>query len=392
MASGDASGLIPHRISCLHHLSTPGIPWRVSPTCSVGFDIPYPLIQSQATPNGHQPGAAEPALTAGSFFALAVVAVPGGSDLRFRPRCPSFFFPLPALLAIGFRVAWGCSKAALASQVVVTVLAGRMVMSVLVPIYCFFVLRQGLDPLQCRGDRRHLRIDRASPSSRGELSRCHGTPQRRLNGAALALMESPRSIGWPAAGETLRRRDQRSKAVGLGKASGREEIHWRSPGLHEAFLNSSVLPAGRKPAESACWWPPSAPGGSRKNGSLHRNLFYGAEFSFCSNMGLWPPSAGKICSPGRRLLNWHFDAADPLVNAVRRACVFPCCSPCRRGTRWLSHGALRQRLLTSPFSAMPPDRAGGQPEPPTSQRPLGVTCPFNIIVGIPLYMALNPNR
>jgi len=60
-------GLIPIG-SCLLTFSTPGDPLAREPTpCCCRVDIPTRLIQKPGT-HGHQPGAAEPALTAGSVF------------------------------------------------------------------------------------------------------------------------------------------------------------------------------------------------------------------------------------------------------------------------------------------------------------------------------------
>jgi len=164
-----------------------------------------------------------------------------------------------------------------------------MVMSVLVPIYCFFCAQAGARPLQmprrsppptdaikCRAAARPGDFITAE-----SFLECHRThPPRRLHWwAALALdgIAGDQSLVL-LLGETLRRPARSgSPGRGAGEASGREEIHhWPQPACMKAFLTSSVLAAGvavpllMRPAGGAF-----SPGGIEKMASPHRQALLG---------------------------------------------------------------------------------------------------------------------
>jgi len=127
-----------------------------------------------------------------ALAALGVVAVLVGSDLEIPAPLPKLFPYL--LLAIGFRGGVELQQSGLGFQVVVTVLAA-MVMSVLVPIYCFFVLRQGLDRFNAAAiAATYGSISAVTFITAESFLDVTGTPHDGFMVAALALMESPAII------------------------------------------------------------------------------------------------------------------------------------------------------------------------------------------------------
>lgn len=77
------------------------------------------------------------------FFFLGVFAVLLGTDLEIPAPLPKLF-SLYLLLSIGFKGGVELQHSGLGGNVVLTISAA-VVMSVLVPIYCFFLLRSKFD-------------------------------------------------------------------------------------------------------------------------------------------------------------------------------------------------------------------------------------------------------
>ncbi|NQV11196.1 MAG: sodium-dependent bicarbonate transport family permease [Cyanobacteria bacterium] len=316
------------------------------------------------------------------FFALGVIAVLVRSDLEIPAPIPKLF-SLYLLLAIGFRGGVELHRSGLGSQVVVTVLAA-MLMSVLVPIYCFFVLRQRLDRFNAAAiAATYGSISAVTFITAESFLDVTGTPHDGFMVAALALMESPAIIVGLLLVKLSGDRPRSDPGGGAGDASGLEEIRWRSL-LHEAFLNSSVLlligslVIGLLVAAFS-------PEGVEKMAPFTDKLFYGILSFFLLDMGLLAAQRlGDLRRAGAFLIG--FALLMPLVNAVVGL-----------GVSLLLALPPGDTLLfmvlcaSASYIAVPAAMRMTVPEANPSlyiSAALGVTFPFNIIVGIPLYMAL----
>jgi hypothetical protein len=163
------------------------------------------------------------------FFFLGMLAALARSDLEIPQPLPKFF-SLYLLIAIGLKGGAGLRESGLTS-LTFTTLGAALVMSMLVPVAAFAVLRRRLDAA-------HAAAVAATYGSVSAVTFIAATALLREAGiayggqmvAALALMESPAII----IGVALARR------YGAGTAPG--EAGAGSPSLlREAFLNGSVF-------------------------------------------------------------------------------------------------------------------------------------------------------
>ncbi|MFY8149543.1 MAG: sodium-dependent bicarbonate transport family permease [Prochlorococcaceae cyanobacterium] len=306
------------------------------------------------------------------FFFLGMLAVLLGSDLEIPAPLPKLF-SLYLLLAIGFKGGMELQHSGLGQQVLLTI-AAAVLMSMLVPITSFLVLRSRLDSYNAA----------AVAAAYGSISAVTFiTAEGFLNVldvsfdgfmvAALALMESPAII----VGLLL------VKLAAAPAAGSRGAIGW-STLLREAFLNGSVflligsLLIGFLVAAYS-------PAGLEKMDPFTDKLFYGALSFFLLDMGI--VSAQRLQDlrrAGPFLIG--FAVLAPLVHA--------------------GVGLVLARLLSLPqgdallfmvlcasasYIAVPAAMRMTVPQANPSlyiSTALGVTFPFNIVVGIPLYMAL----
>jgi hypothetical protein len=308
------------------------------------------------------------------FFFLGVLAVLVGSDLEIPAPLPKLF-SLYLLLAIGFKGGVELEHSGLGGPVLPTILAA-VLMSLLVPVYSFLVLRLKFDSFNAA----------AMAATYGSISAVTfitaesflETQQLSFDGfmvAALALMESPAII----IGLLL---------VKLAASQQRPEdddnsMNWGLV-LHEALLNGSVfllvgslligvLVAGQSSA------------GVEKMLPFTDKLFYGALSFFLLDMGMVAAQrVGDLRRAGAFLIG--FSVLMPLFNAGVGALIARVLD--------LSPGnALLFVVLcaSASYIAVPAAMRMTVPEANPSlyiSSALGVTFPFNIIVGIPLYMAL----
>jgi hypothetical protein len=310
------------------------------------------------------------------FFALGVIAVLVGSDLEIPAPLPKLF-SLYLLLAIGFKGGVELVHSGLTAQVISTILAA-MLMSALVPLYSFLVLRRKLDIFNAS----------AIAATYGSISAVTfitaetflvvtETPHDGFMVAALALMESPAIIVGLL---LVRLAGAQHRPDPLDGSAG---VRWGAL-LHEAFLNGSVLlllgslligvlVAG------------FSPNGLEKMEPFTDKLFYGALSFFLLDMGIVAAQRlGDLRRAGVFLIG--FAVAMPLFNAVVGMGV----------SRLLGlppGDALLFMVLcaSASYIAVPAAMRMTVPEANPSlyiSTALGVTFPFNIIVGIPLYMAM----
>ena len=306
------------------------------------------------------------------FFFLGVIAVIVKSDLEIPAPLPKLF-SLYLLLAIGFRGGLELQKSGLEGQVIPTV-AVAILMSLLIPLYCFAVLRLKFDVFNSAAiAAAYGSISAVTFITAESFLENQNIPFDGFMVAALALMESPAIIVG-----LLLVKLTRSKGRKNTKPMRLKEI------LHEAMLNGSAyllmgsliigfITAAHNPA------------GIIKMQPFTGNLFYGAECFFLLDMGIVAaqrlPSLRKT---GSFLIS--FAVLMPIFNAFLGVFV----------ARSLALGpgnALLFVVLCSSASylAVPTAMRMTVPEAKASyyiSTTLGLTFPFNIVIGIPVYMSL----
>jgi hypothetical protein len=306
------------------------------------------------------------------FFFLGVIAVLVRSDLEIPAPLPKLF-SLYLLLAIGFKGGLELAHSGIGGQVLPTILAA-IAMSLAVPIYSFLLLRLKLDGFNAA----------AIAATYGSISAVTfitaesflETLKLSYDGfmvAALALMESPAII----VGLLL------VKLAAPQKRPDAKGMRWGSV-LHEAFLNSSVfllvgsLVIGILVASQS-------PHSVEKMLPFTDKLFYGVLSFFLLDMGI---VAAQRLSDLRRAGAFliGFSVLMPLFNGLVGALI-------ARGLGLAPGNALLFVVLcaSASYIAVPAAMRMTVPEANPSlyiSTALGVTFPFNIIVGIPLYMGL----
>lgn len=300
------------------------------------------------------------------FFFLGMLACLIGSDLEIPQPLPKFF-SLYLLLSIGFKGGVELHKSGLTPQVAWT-LAAAMLMALVVPLWTFFILRRKLD----------LNNAAAAAATYGSVSAVTFIAATSFLGqlgitsgghmvAAMALMESPAII----IGIALAR--------WFGKGSG-VEFSW-SHLLRDAFANGSVLVLcgalviGLLTGES----------GGKALAPFTSDIFRGMLCLFLLDMGI--VSARRL--GGIRQLGIFpiaFATLVPLVNAAAAIGIAHLLG--------LSRGdALLFTALcaSASYIAVPAAMRLALPEANPGvyvTMALAITFPFNIILGLPLYLSV----
>lgn len=298
------------------------------------------------------------------FFFLGMTAVFVKSDLEIPAPMPKLF-SLYLLFAIGFKGGVELIKSGITQEVVLT-LAAAMMMACVVPIYSFFILRLKLDTYDAA----------AIAATYGSISAVTfitasafltelGIAFDGYMVAALALMESPAII----VGLIL---------VNIFTVDGKRDLSWPEV-LQEAFLNSSVfllvgsLLIGVLTGERG--WHMLEP--------FTQGLFYGVLTFFLLDMGLVAARRIKdLQKTGVFLI--LFAILIPILNAgiglvIAKLIGMP------RGDSLL----FAVLCASASYIAVPAAMRMTVPEANPSlyvSTALAVTFPFNIIVGIPLYL------
>ncbi|MEA5534742.1 sodium-dependent bicarbonate transport family permease [Crocosphaera sp. XPORK-15E] len=302
------------------------------------------------------------------FFFLGMCAVFCKSDLEIPYPLPKLF-SLYLLLAIGFKGGYELSRSGLNTQIILTLVAA-VVMASVVPIYSYFILRYKLDNYNAAaiaaayGSISAVTFITASSF----LEKLHIAYGGHMV-AALALMESPAIV------------------VGLilvrffaPKKEGDEEVSWRKV-LQEAFLNGSVfllvgsLLVGALTGETG--WEKLQP--------FTQGIFYGALTFFLLDMGL--VAAKRIRELGKTgsfLIG--FSVISPIVNALVGISI-------AKVLGFTEGNALLFAVLSASASyiAVPAAMRMTVPEANPSlyvSMALALTFPFNIVIGIPLYLEI----
>lgn len=306
------------------------------------------------------------------FFALGVIAVLVRSDLEIPAPLPKLF-SLYLLLAIGLKGGMELQHSGLDRQVLLTI-AAALAMALLIPIVSFAVLRTRLDVYNAA----------AVAAAYGSISAVTfitaesflGALQVHFDGfmvAALALMESPAII----IGLLLVRLSAPAPEGQQGQG-----LRWGSL-LHEAFLNSSVLLLVGS-LLIGYLGAAFSPAGMVKMEPFTDKLFYGALSFFLLDMGIVAAQRlRELRSAGSFLIGFALLA--PLVHASLGL-----------GVAMLLRLPQGDSLLfmvlcaSASYIAVPAAMRMTVPQANPSlyiSTSLGLTFPFNIVVGIPLYMA-----
>ena len=298
-------------------------------------------------------------------FFMGMLAIFLKSDLEIPAPIPKLF-SLYLLFAIGFKGGVELSRSGFNQQVGLTILAA-MLMSALVPVYTFFILKIKLDSYNAAAiAATYGSISAVTFITATSFLKEQGIDFDGYMVAALALMESPAII------------------VGLilvsifGGEEGKRDIVW-SEVLQEAFLNSSVflligsLIMGLLTGEHG--WEVMSP--------FTQDLFYGVLTFFLLDMGLVAASRIKdLQETGIFLI--AFAILIPILNAgvglvIAKLIGMP------EGDSLL----FAVLCASASYIAVPAAMRMTVPEANPSlyiSTALAVTFPFNIIVGIPMYL------
>jgi hypothetical protein len=305
------------------------------------------------------------------FFFLGVLAVLFKSDLDIPSPLPKLF-SLYLLMAIGFKGGIELADSGLGSEVLLTI-GAAIFMALAVPLLCFYILRLKLDAANAA----------AVAASYGSISAVTFiTAESFLNVlqldfdgfmvAALALMESPAIV----VGVILAK-------LYSDKGGESQTLHWREV-LREAFLNGSVFLLIGSLVIGALVSSFSA-AGVEKMVLFTEKLFYGALCFFLLDMGLVAAQRLQdLRKAGSFLIG--FAVLAPLVNSmlglgISRLLGLP------------QGDALLFMVLcaSASYIAVPAAMRMTVPEANPSlyiSTALGLTFPFNVVVGIPLYLSL----
>lgn len=299
------------------------------------------------------------------FFFLGMLAVFLKSDLEIPQPLPKLF-SLYLLFAIGFKGGSELAKSGLSQEVVLTLLAAVM-MACIVPIYTFFILKLKLDLYNAAAiAATYGSISAVTFITAGSFLNELGIEFSGYMVAALALMESPAII----VGLLL------VKIFAIDKQDG--DFSW-SEVLQEAFLNSSVFLLVGSVIIGAL----SGEKGWKVEEPFTQEIFYGVLTFFLLDMGL--VAAARIKDLGKTgpfLIS--FSILIPILNAAIGILL-------AKLIGMPQGNALLFSVLcaSASYIAVPAAMRMTLPEANPSlyvTAALALTFPFNIIVGIPLYL------
>lgn len=308
------------------------------------------------------------------FFVLGMAAVLLRSDLEIPAPLPKLF-SLYLLLSIGFKGGVELQHSGLNQQVLLTI-GAAVLMSLLVPLSSFWILRRKLDGFNAAAvAAAYGSISAVTFITAESFLETSHLPFDGFMVAALALMESPAII----VGLLLVRSLAPHGGDGTEKAAG----GWGAV-LHEAFLNSSVLLLIGS-LLIGLLGAAFSPSGVAKMEPFTGGLFYGALSFFLLDMGIVAAQRLQdLRKAGAFLVGFALLA--PLAHALVGLGIAKLLG--------LPQGdALLFMVLcaSASYIAVPAAMRMSVPQANPSlyiSSALGLTFPFNIVIGIPLYMAL----
>jgi uncharacterized protein len=307
------------------------------------------------------------------FFFLGMTAVLVKSDLEIPQPIPKLF-SLYLLFAIGFKGGVELVKSGIGQEVLLTLLAASL-MACIVPLYTFFILKLKFDLYNAAAiAATYGSISAVTFITAGSFLGQLGIDYGGYMVAALALMESPAII----VGLILLKLATADLAIVDDSKVTQRDLDW-SEVLKEAFLNSSVfllvgsLLIGVMTGERG--WQVLSP--------FSQDMFYGVLAFFLLDMGLVAAKRLKdLQKTGTFLIS--FALLIPIVNAAIGLLIAKLIG--------LPQGdALLFCVLcaSASYIAVPAAMRLTVPEANPSlyvSAALVITFPFNIIVGIPLYL------
>lgn len=307
------------------------------------------------------------------FFFLGMIAVFVQSDLEIPNPLPKLF-SLYLLVAIGFKGGHELVESGLNPSIIVTLLAAVLMASI-VPVYSFFILRIKLDNYNAAA----IAATYGSISAVTFITASSLLDKLQIDYgghmvAALALMESPAIV----VGLILVRVYTKKATISTDE-NEIEETSWGEV-LREAFLNGSVLLLIGSLITGLLT-------GSSGWGKVHlfveKDLFYGALMFFLLDMGLVAARRIRdLRQAGMFLIG--FAVLMPIANALIGVILAKIIG--------MGEGnALLFAVLcaSASYIAVPAAMRMTVPEANPSlyvSMALAITFPFNIIVGIPIYL------
>ena len=306
------------------------------------------------------------------FFFLGILAVLLKSDLEIPSPLPKLF-SLYLLLAIGFKGGLELEKSGFGEPVIQTVFAA-IIMSLIIPLICFCILRIKLNVFNSAAIvAAYGSISAVTFITAESFLYSQKIPFDGFMVAALAIMESPAII----VGLLL------VKIAAPKERPVERTMKWKEI-LHESMLNGSVyLLLG----SLLIGFLTGAfnPSGVSKMQPFTGNLFYGVECFFLLDMGI--VAAQRLPSlkqAGSFLI--AFAVGMPIFNALIGVFV----------AKWFGLGPGNALLFvvlcaSASYLAVPTAMRMTVPEAKSSyyiSTTLGLTFPFNIVIGIPVYMGL----
>ncbi len=308
------------------------------------------------------------------FFFLGMVAVFVQSDLEIPNPLPKLF-SLYLLVAIGFKGGHELFESGLSPLIISTLLAA-VVMASIVPVYSFFILRVRLDNYNAAAiAATYGSISAVTFITASSLLDKLQIPYGGHMVAALALMESPAIV----VGLILVRVFTKKDANISDDKEESTETSWGEV-LREAFLNGSVLLLIGSLIIGVLT---GGDGWSKVHLFVEKDLFYGALMFFLLDMGLVAARRVQdLRKTGMFLIG--FAVLMPIANALIGIILAK--------TIGMGRGdALLFAVLcaSASYIAVPAAMRMTVPEANPSlyvSMALAITFPFNIVVGIPIYL------
>ena len=306
------------------------------------------------------------------FFFLGVIAFAAKSDLEIPAPLPKLF-SLYLLLAIGFKGGVELESTGF-GEIVIPTVGSAILMSLFIPLICFLILRIKFDVFNAAAiSAAYGSISAVTFITAESFLEAQNIPFDGFMVAALALMESPAIIVGLLLVKFGAPKDRPNKRV----------MKLRSI-LHESILNGSVyllmgslligfLTSAHNPAAVIKMQP------------FTGKLFFGAECFFLLDMGIVAAQRLKRLNKAGSFLIM-FAILMPLFNALIGVHV----------AKFLSLGPGNALLFvvlcaSASYLAVPAAMRMTVPEAKASyyiSTTLGLTFPFNIVFGIPIYMSL----
>jgi uncharacterized protein len=307
------------------------------------------------------------------FFFLGMVAIFVQSDLEIPNPLPKLF-SLYLLVAIGYKGGHELFESGL-SPLIISTLVAAIVMASIVPVYSFFILRIKLDNYNAAAiAATYGSISAVTFITASSLLDKLQIPYGGHMVAALALMESPAIVVG-----LILVRVFATKASALDNEADNLEVSWGEV-LREAFLNGSVLLLIGSLIIGVLT---GADGWAKVHLFVEKDIFYGALMFFLLDMGL--VAARRIQDlrkTGMFLIG--FAVFMPLANAVIGILL-------AKVVGMGEGNALLFAVLcaSASYIAVPAAMRMTVPEANPSlyvSMALAITFPFNIVVGIPIYL------